>query len=95
MPCEQCNRESRIDRSFTRPPLQNPNEQITAPEDSMQIDLVPELPPSGGYENIVTAMDVFSRYLFAYPTSTQDAKTIAKVLVDIMTKHAYLPTTLI
>ena len=28
----------------------------------MQIDLVPGLPPSGGYENIVTAMDVFSRF---------------------------------
>ena len=95
MSCEQCIRESRIDRSLTRPPLQNPNEHITAPEDAMQIDLVPELPPSDGYENIVTAMDVFSRYLFAYPTSNQDAKTIAKVLNNIMTKHAYLPTTLI
>ena len=95
MSCEQCFRESRIDRSLTRLPLQNPNEHITAPEDAMQIDLVPELPPSGGYENIVTAMDVFSRYLFAYPTSNQDAKTIAKILINIMTKHAYLPTTLI
>ena len=61
----------------------------------MQIDLVPGLPPSGGYENIVTAMDVFSRFLFAYPTSNQDAKTVAKVIINIMTKHAYLPTTLI
>ena len=95
MSCEQCIREARIDRSLTRPPLQNPNEHITAPEDAMQIDLVPELPPSGGYENIVTAMDVFSRYLFAYPTANQDAKTIAKVLIKIMTRHAYLPTTLI
>ena len=96
MSCEQCMRESRIDCSpTTRPPLRNPNEHITAPEDAMQIDLVPELPPSGGYENIVTAMDVFSRYLFAYPTSNQDAKPIAKVLINIMTKHAYLPTTLI
>ena len=43
----------------------------------------------------MTAMDVFSRYLFAYPTTNQDAKTIAKVLINIMTKHAYLPTTLI
>ena len=60
MSCEQCIRESRIDRSLTRPPLQNPNEHITAPEDAMQIDLVPELPPSGDYENIVTAMDVLS-----------------------------------
>ena len=64
MSCEQCIRESRIDRSLTQLPLQNPNEQITSPEYAMQIDLVPELPPSGGYENIVTAMDVFSRYLF-------------------------------
>ena len=92
---EQCVRESRIDRTFTRPPLQNPNEHITAPEYAMQVDLVPELPPSSGYENIVTAMDVFSCYLFEYPTSNQDAKTIAKVLINIMTKHAYLPTTLI
>ena len=61
----------------------------------MQIDLVPELPPFGGYENIVTAKDVFSRFLLAYPTSNQDAKTIAKVLIYIMTNHAYLPTTLI
>ena len=95
MSCEQCNRESLIDHSLTRPPLQNPNEHNTAPEDAMQIDLVPELPPSGGYENLVTAMDVFYRYSFAYPTSNQDAKTIAKVLINIMTKHAYLPTTLI
>ena len=61
----------------------------------MQIDLVPELPPSGGYENIVTTMDVFSPCLFAYPTSNQDAKAIAKVFSNIMTKQAYLPTTLI
>ena len=94
MSCEQCVRESRIDRSFTRLSLQNPNEIITAPEDTMQIDLLPELPPSGGYENTVTAMDVFSRYLFAYPTSNQDAKTIAKNVIKIMT-NAYLPTTLI
>ena len=77
MSCEQCIKESRIHRSLTRPPLQNPNEHIIAPEDAMQIDLVPELPPSDGYTNIVTAMYVFSRYLFAYPTSNQDAKIIA------------------
>ena len=95
MSCEQCLRESRINPRLTRPPLQNPNEYITAPEDAMQIDLVLGLPPSGGYENIVTALDVFSRYLLAYPTSNQDAKTVAKVIINFMTKHAYLPTTLI
>ena len=86
--CEQWLRESRINPRLTHPPLQNPNEYITAPEDAMQIDLVPGLPPSGGYENIVTAIDVFSRYLFAYPTSNQDAKTVTKVLISIKTKHA-------
>ena len=93
--CEQRLREARINLRLTRHPLQNPNEYLTAPEDAMHIDLVPGFPPSGGYENIVTAIDVFSRYLFAYPTSNQDAKTVAKVMINIMTKHAYLPTTLI
>ena len=60
MSCEQCTKVSRIDHSLTHPSLQNPNEHITKPEDAMQIDLVPELPPSAGYENILTAMDVFS-----------------------------------
>ena len=89
MSCGKCIRELRINRQLTHPPpLQNPNEHITAPEDAMQIDLVPGLPPSGGYEIIVTAMDVFSCYLFAFPTSNQDATTIAKVIINIMTKHA-------
>ena len=69
MSCEQCIKESRTDRSFTRPPLQSPNEHITALEDAMQNDLVPESPPSGGYENIVSAMDVLSRIFFAYPAN--------------------------
>ena len=43
----------------------------------------------------MTAMDVFSRYLFAYPTSNQGATTVAKVIISIMTKDAYSPTTLI
>ena len=61
MSCEQSIRESRVDDRLTRPALQNWSEHITALEDAMQIDLVPELRPSGSYENIVTAMDVFSR----------------------------------
>ena len=95
MSCKQCLTESRINRRLTCPPLKNPKEYITAPEDTMQIDLLPELPLSGGYENIVTAMDVSSRFLFAYPTSNQEAITIAKNIINIMTKHASLPTALI
>ena len=61
----------------------------------MQIDLLPELPPSGGYENIITAINVFSRYAFAYPVSNPTAVNTAKVIIDIMTRHAYLPTLII
>ena len=50
---------------------------------------------SGGYENTVTAMGVFSRYLCTYPPYNQDAKTIDEVIIDILVEHAYLPTTII
>ena len=95
MSCEQCIRETRIDGILTRLPLHNPNDHITAPEDALQINLVPELPPSGGYEKFVIALHMFSCYLFVYPTSNQDTKTIAKIIINTMAKHTYLPTTLI
>ena len=58
-------------------------------EDLMQIDLLQELPPSGCYENIITAIDVFSIYAFAYLVNT------AKVILVFMTRHAYKPTLLL
>ena len=36
-----------------------------------------------------------SRYLFAYPLIEATATNVAKVTIDTMTKHSYLPTTLI
>ena len=56
---------------------------------------MPELPPTGGYENIITAIDVFSRYAFAYTVSNPTAVNTAKVNIYIMTRHAYLPTLII
>ena len=76
------------------PALQNPIERNTTPEEAMQDDLFPELPPSGGYENIVTAMDVFFRSLISYPTSFEVSKTIIRVLINIMTMHTFLQTRL-
>ena len=64
-------------------------------KDAMQIDLLPNLSPSGGYESVLIAIDVFSRNLFAYPLTDASAIHVAKALNDILTKHAYLPTTLI
>ena len=59
----------------------------------MQNDSVPDLPLSGGYQNIATTMDVFPRYLFAYPAKNQDAKTITRVIFKNLTEHEYLATT--
>ena len=58
----------------------------------MQIDLLPELPPSEGCENIITAKDVFARYAFAYPVSRPTVVNTAKFIIDIMMKLACLPT---
>ena len=62
------------------------------PGDAMQMDLLPNLPPCGEYKTVI---DVFSRYLFAYLITDASAINVGKVLIDLMIKHAYLPTTLI
>ena len=59
------------------------------------MDIVPFDEPSNGYTAIVTALDIFSRYLITYCVTKIDAKTIERALVDIMTRHAYFPTTII
>ena len=59
------------------------------------MDILPNLPPSGGYDHIITAIDVFSRYLFAYPATRITATAVSKVIMDILCKHTYLPTTII
>ena len=93
--CEQCARDKRVPNATITPELLNLPEWDLGPEDAMQIDLLPNLLPSGGYENVLTAIDVFSRYLFAYPLTDASAINVTKTLIDIMTKHSYLPTTLI
>ena len=93
--CEICIQDKRIKNTRINPELIHTPKWDLRPEDLIQIDLLPELPPSGGYENITTAIDVFSRYAFAYPVSNPTAVNTAKVKIDIMTRHAYLPTLII
>ena len=93
--CEICIQDERINNTRITPELIHIPEWDLGPEELMQIDLLPELPPSGGYENIITAIDAFSRYAFAYPVSKPTAVNSAKVIIDIMTRHAYLGTLII
>ena len=50
------------------------------PEDAMQFDSLPNLPTSGGYQTAMRAIDVFSRYQFAYPLIEATVANVAKVL---------------
>ena len=93
--CEKCIQDKRINNTRITPELIHIPEWDLGPEDLMQVDLLPEIPPSGGYENIITAIDVSSRYAFAYPVSNPTAVNTAKVIKDIKTRHAYLPTLII
>ena len=93
--CEICIQYKRINNTRITPELILIPEWDLGPEDLIQIDLLPELPPSGGYENIITAKGVFSRYAFAYPVSNPTAVNTAKVIIDIMKRHSYLPTLII
>ena len=93
--CETCAKDKRVPNSLVRPEKLNLPEWDLGPEDDMQIDLLPNLPTSGGYETVMTAIDVFSRYLFAYPLIEATAPNVSKVIIDIMTKHSYLPSNII
>ena len=92
MQCEDCIKYKRINNAQIRPKMINNTEHVLGPEDILEIDVLPNLPNSAGYQNIVTMIYVFSRYLFAYPTQNVTAKTIGRCIVDVMTRHTYLPT---
>ena len=89
MSCEQCDKESLTDNRVIKTPVQNHSEHTRGIEGVMQMDAFPEMLSSSGYGNLVTALDVFSRYLFVYPRTSQVAKTIARVVNNLMTKNDY------
>ena len=93
--CQTCIQTKRINNDLLRTELLNCPEWDLGPEDILQMDILPNLPPSGGYDHIITAIDVFSRYLFAYPVTRITATSVARVIMDILCKHTYLPTTII
>ena len=93
--CEICIQDKRINNTRITPELIHIPEWDLGPKDPMQMDLLPELAPSGSYENIITAIDVFSRNAFVYPVSHPTARNTAKNIIDSITRHAYLPTLII
>ena len=93
--CEIGIQDKRINNARITPELIHISQWDLGPEDLMQIDLLPYLPAGGVYENIITAIDIFSRYAFAYPVSNPTAVNTARVVIDIMSRHGYSPTLII
>ena len=60
----------------------------------MQIDIQGAF-PSSPYKYVLTAIDVFSKYLFAVPLTTISAPSVAAALASIMFNHSYIPKEII
>ena len=93
--CQTCIRSKPIANQHLRPPLQKIYDPSTGPEHLLKINLVRLLPPSNGSTNLHTAVDVFSRYMFAIPLRRPDAPFAVKGLMSISTRHAYVSTAIL
>ena len=89
--CHDCIKAKPINPRSVTSPLEPIFDLCNCPEDVLEIDSVGELPRSNGYSHILTACDYFSRYLFAIPIRKPDTKSVVEALIDIFTKHAYVP----
>ena len=58
----------------------------------MEVDIVGPLSASNGIIRILTAIDVFWRYLFAVPLRKPDTPSVVNALLSVFAKHAYVPT---
>ena len=93
--CQGCIKYKQISTRQIRPKMINPTNFSMGHEDILEIDILPNSTCSAGYQHIITMIDVFSRYLFAYPTRNMTAQTVGQCIIDVMTRHAYLPNTII
>ena len=93
--CPDCIANKRIDTRKIRPKMLSNIEFTMGPEDCLEVDILPNLPSSNVLQHIITMMDVISRYLFAYQTQYMTAKTVARCIIDVMTRHCYLPTVIL
>ena len=93
--CLTCLQIKPIQKSHLTPPLLPITSSPNFPEEILQIDIVGAFPVSGGFKYILTAIDVFSKYLFAVPLKHPDAKSVAQKLVSIFHQHCYIPDTIL
>ena len=57
----------------------------------LQVDLLGPFTPSNGFTTVLTAIDVFTKYLFAVPIRKVTARAITDILTHLFLKHTYIP----
>ena len=75
-------------------PLQPVSSLNSYPGETLQIDLVGPI-KSPVHRHVLTAIDVFTKYLFAVPLTNVRADTIARESTSIFCRHIYLPKTIL
>ena len=88
--CSSCLQLKQIQLSRLKTPLQEISSTTSFPGDILQIDFMGAYPTTP-YKYVLTAIDVFSKYLLAVPLTTVSASTVASALVCIMFNHSYIP----
>ena len=89
--CENCMKSRTVKEPYLRPPLQKIEDPCDGPADMFEMDTVGPLQASNGFTHILTAVDVFSCYLFPVPLKRPDTHSVVRGLLSIFTKHAYVP----
>ena len=92
--CLTCLQLKRVPSNFLKSPLQPVSSLISYPGETLQIDLVGPL-KSPVHCNVLTAIDVFTKYLFAVPLANVRADTNAREITSIFFRHNYLPKTIL
>ena len=91
--CLTCLQLKRVPSKFLKTPLQQVSSLKSHPGETLQIDLVGPL-KSPVHRYVLTAIDVFTKYLFAVPLTNVRAGTIARELTSIFFRHSYFPKTI-
>ena len=72
-------------------PLQPTAPTIAGPGELLSIDLVGKLPMSAGFSYVLTAQDVFTKYVFLIPLRDKTAQHVTDALMRIFLSHGFYP----
>ena len=84
--CERCIRRKTPTQTAPLEPISS-----SAPMELICVDFLSMESSKGGYENVLVITDHFTRYAQAFPTTSQTARTTAKVLFDKFFVHYGFP----